>query len=307
MDSAQRPSTLTRDLIAADGRVVAARGRTIDLALLREVAAQAKPEQRQRPLYETSLAAAAFEAFSAPVLVHLVGAPEARGQAANAVADVRFPDAVWEELDLLRAEDPARFEHGLWTALVCARLFRSALGDAPGVSRMVGGALVHDLGMRYVSPELRSKREHLTREEALLLDEHPLHGAIVLASALGDAPAVQCALLHHTRASQAAPRVEGLSPVRGLDIIAVASAFAAMVAPRAFRPRPYDPRGATDQLLEEAAAGHFDVRAVRLLVHCLRGARGALQDLRLPRKLTGFRPKRNFHGVAGASAATAQR
>ncbi|GAC1345347.1 MAG: hypothetical protein NVS2B9_19750 [Myxococcales bacterium] len=307
MKSAQRAAVLTRDLVAADGRVIARRGRNVDLDLLREVAQGAKPEQRHRPLYETSLAAAALEAFSAPALVHLVGSPEARGQAANTVAEVRFPDPIWEELDLLRTEDPGRFEHGLWTALVAARLFRSALGDAPGVARMVGGALVHDLGMRYASPTLRWKREYLTRAEALQLEEHPLYGAIVLASVLGDAPAVHCALLHHTRAGHGYPRVDGFAQVRGLDLVAVASAFAAMVAPRPFRPRPYDPRGATDQLIEEATAGHFDVRAVRILVHCLRGAKGSFQDLRLPRELTGFRPQGNFHGVTGSSASGAAR
>ncbi|HXN56641.1 MAG TPA: HD domain-containing phosphohydrolase [Myxococcales bacterium] len=302
METAQAGSSLDRDLVAADGRFVAARGRLIGLDLLREVAQAAQPnEHRHRPLYETSLAAAALEAFGAPALTHLVGTPKARGEAANTVAEVRFPDAVWEELDLLRTEDPGRFEHGFWTALVAARLFRSALGDAPAVSRMVGGALVHDIGMRYVSPTLRWKREHLTRAEALKLEQHPIYGALVLASALGDAPAVHCALLHHTRAGLGYPRISGLASMRGLDLVAVASAFAALVSPRPFRPQPYDPRGATDQLIEEASAGHFDPRAVRLLIHCLRGAKGPFRDPRLPRKLTGFRPQGNLHGVAGCS------
>jgi HD-GYP domain-containing protein (c-di-GMP phosphodiesterase class II) len=305
LENVQRGSGLARDLVTADGRVIAVRGRRVNLELLREVAQTAKPHQRQRPLYETSLADAALEAFAAPALTHLVGSPEARGEAANTVSEVRFPDAVWEELDLLRTEDPARLQHALWSAMVAARMFRSALGDAPVVSRMVGGALVHDIGMRYVSPTLRWKRQHLTRTEAVKLEEHPLYGAVILASALGDAPAVHCALLHHTRAGLGYPRISGFASMRGLDLVAVASAFAAMVAPRPFRPRPYDPRGATDQLLEEAAAGHFDLRAVRLLVHCLRGAKGPFRDLKLPRKLTGFRPKGNFHGVGSVSAVAA--
>jgi len=117
---------------------------------------------------------------------------------------------------------------------------------------------------------------------------------------LGDAPAVHFALLHHTRAGFGYPRVQAEPPLRGLDLVSVASAFAALVSPRSFRLTPFSPRGAVDQLTDEARAGHFDPRAVRLLVHCLRGANGPLDDLRLPRKPTGFRPPLNFHGLSPA-------
>jgi hypothetical protein len=69
------------------------------------------------------------------------------------------------------------------------------------------------------------------------------------------------------------------------------------VAPRSYRAQPFNARGAIDQLLEEAAAGHFDVRGVRLLIHCLRGGGGRAAELVLPRKPTGFRPPSNRHGV----------
>ncbi len=105
------------------------------------------------------------------------------------------------------------------------------------------------------------------------------------------------ALLHHTRAGFGYPRVNGTAPLRGLDVVSVASAFAALIAPRSFRAQPYNARGAVDQLVEEAAAGHFDQRAVRLLIHCLRGAKGSLSDLQLPRKSTGYRPPANHHGL----------
>lgn len=298
-----RGSVLARSLVAADGRVIADAGVAVDLELLRKVGARAPSPIRQRPLHETAMASAVLDAFEAPELTHLVGSSEARAEAANTVAEVRFPDAIWEELDLLRTEDPSRFTHALWSALVAARLFRAAMGDAPALSRMVGGALVHDVGMRYAAPRLRWKREHLTAAEAAALEDHPLYGAIILASAMGDAPAVHFALLHHTRAGHGYPRVRSTAPLRGLEVIAVASAFAAMVAPRPFRPQPFNPRGAADQLLEEAKAGHFDDRAVRLLIHCLRGARGTLQELQLPVRATGFRPARNQHGVRRAAAA----
>jgi HD-GYP domain-containing protein (c-di-GMP phosphodiesterase class II) len=109
---------------------------------------------------------------------------------------------------------------------------------------------------------------------------------------------VHFALLHHTRAGYGYPRVQRQPPLRGLDIVSVASAFAALIAPRSFRRQPYDPRGAVEQLAEETEAGHFDERALRLLVHCLRGAAGDPGDVQLPREHRGFRPPVNHHEVA---------
>ena len=301
MDCLLAGMILTRDVVAADGRIIASRGEVVDLDFLRELTARAPKQLRSRPLHETSIADAVLEALDAPPLEHLVNPSQARGQIADALADVRFPDEIWAELESLRLDDPARFTHAIWTALVAARMFRSALGDAPGIPRMLGGALVHDLGMRLASPRLRSKRDHLSKAEAMALEDHPLLGALLLASVLGDAPPVHFALLHHARSGHGYPRVRSHAPLRGLDLISTASAFAAMVSPRAFRAQAFSPRGAIDQLLEEAQAGHFDERAVRLLVHCMRGAKGALLELRLPRQLTGFRPAENSHGVLAAA------
>jgi len=303
-DFALAGTVLTRDLVAASGKLVASRGEIADLGYLKEIAARAPRDARQRALHETKVSEAVLESFDAAPLQPLAGPPDARAQIADALCEVRFPEAVWEELDALREEDAVRFQHAVWTAVVAARLFRAALGEAPGLSRLVGGALVHDIGMRHSAQRLRFKRDHLTANEALTLEDHPIVGALVLASALGDAPAVHFALLHHTRAGFGYPRVAGKPPLRGLDLVAVASAFAALVAPRPFRQQPFNARGAADQLCDEATAGYFDGRAVRLLIHCMRGAKGPMTDLKLPRTATGFRPTRNHHGVTRAQEQT---
>jgi HD-GYP domain-containing protein (c-di-GMP phosphodiesterase class II) len=291
-------TVLTKDLFAADGRLVAARGEIIDMSFLKALAARAPRDLHDRPLFEATLAEPVLEAFEAPALQNLVGAETTRALAADVLSDVRFPQQIWDELEALRREDPPRFQHGIWTAVISARLFRAALGTAPGLARLVGGALTHDLGMRHVAVRLRHKRDHLTPAEALALEDHPLVGALLLASVMGDAPAVHFALLHHTRAGFGYPRVNGKPPLRGLDLITVASAFAALVAPRPFRLLPYNARGAVDQLVDDSTAGHFDPRAVRLLIQCLRGSTGQLWEMPLSRAPTGFRPPVNHHGVA---------
>ena len=303
MDLGHSGTVLTRNLFAADGRPVASRGQIVDLSLLKEVAGRALRGVRERPLFETTHAETLLEAFESPALLHLAGTETTRALAADALSEVRFPQTVWDELEALRMQDGPRYQHAIFTGITAARLFRAALGNGPGVPRMVGGALVHDLGMLHVAARLRYKRDHLTRAEALALEDHPILGALVLASALGDAPAVHFALLHHTRAGFGYPQMQGKTPLRGLDLVAVSSAFAALVCPRSFRLTPFSARGAVDQLVEDAQAGHFDPRAVRLLIHCLRGARGPMNDLQLPQAPTGFRPQVNNHGLSPESRA----
>jgi HD-GYP domain-containing protein (c-di-GMP phosphodiesterase class II) len=298
-------TVLAKDLTAADGRLVAGRGEIVDLECLRHVSSLAPRGLRERPLFETTLAEAVLEAFDAEPLSHLVGDHPRRSQVADVLAEVRFPQQIWDEVDALRREDPMRFQHAVWTAIVSARLFHLALGNAPGLSKLIGGALTHDLGMRVAGSRLRYKKDHLSRAEAIAVEEHPLVGALLLASVLGDAPAVHFALLHHTRAGRGYPRVEGTPPLRGLDVVTAASAFSALIAPRPFREGAYSPRGAIDQLSEDAAAGHFDVRAVKLLIHCMRGGKGTVSAIELPKQMTGFRPPENFHGVYQDSRLTA--
>jgi HD-GYP domain-containing protein (c-di-GMP phosphodiesterase class II) len=290
-------TVLARDLIASDGRRIGAKGELVDLSTLRQVARLA-PRYRELPLWRTALADSVLAAFEEPALAHLVGTEEPRAQVAEVLSAVQFPTPLWEELGIVRAEDPARFQHAVWSALVASRLFCTALGSDVGVARVVGGALVHDLGMRVAAGALRENADHLTRAEAEALEDHPLLGALLVAAVLGDAPAVQFALLHHLGAR--VPPGPSHRPLRGIDVLGVSSAFAALVAPRPFRPDPFSPRGAVDQLMEESSDGRFDLRAVLLLVHCMRGAVGPRAELKLPTILTGYRPLRNQYGLAAA-------
>jgi hypothetical protein len=289
---------IASDLVAADGRVVVPRGARLDLATLGEVAARAPRGLPEKRLFETTHAEEVLEAFESPAMQHLTGSEPLRALAADVLAEVRFPQPIWDELEALRQQDGPRYLHAIFTGITAARLFRTAMGTAPGLSRLVGGALVHDIGMRHLAVRLRYKRDHLTPADALALENHPLLGAVLLGSVLGDAPAVHFALLHHTRAGFGYPRVQEQPPLRGLDLISVASSFAALVSPRSFRLTPFSPRGAVDQLADDARSGHFDPRAVRLLVQCLRGASGSLDQLQLPRTSTGFRPPLNYHGLS---------
>jgi len=163
---------------------VASRGEIVDLAVLRDVADKSRPAGRARPLFETGVADAALQALEPPALAHLVASDGLRAPAADALSEVRFSQALWDELLALEREDGPRYQ-----------------------------------------------------------------------------------------------------------------AFAALIAPRSYRQKAFDTRGAVDQLVDEADASHFDTRAVRLLIHCLRGNTSAPGKLVVARQPRGFRPPGNHHGL----------
>jgi HD-GYP domain-containing protein (c-di-GMP phosphodiesterase class II) len=100
---------------------------------------------------------------------------------------------------------------------------------------------------------------------------------------------VDAALSHHWRAGQGYPRLPS-PPTRSIEVVGVASAFAALTQPRPFRSEPFDPRGAADLLIAEAAAGRADPGSVKLLVHALRGAQGEVRAVRFGRERQGHAP-----------------
>ena len=59
-------TVLTKDLVAADGQLVASRGEIVDLGTLKDVAAKAPRGVREKPLFETECSQAVLEAFEAP-------------------------------------------------------------------------------------------------------------------------------------------------------------------------------------------------------------------------------------------------
>ena len=291
-------TVLTKDLYAADGRLVASRGEIIDLDSVKDVASRAPRGARERPLFETPHAEEVLEAFEAPALHHLVGTEETRALAADALVEVRFPQAVWEELEALRREDgratstrsgprssprassatrsaPRRAWRG-WSARRCSTT------SACGTSRCGCGSSA------ITSPAPRRWRWRTIRSSARCSSP--------ACSATRRRCTSRCSTIPAPDSGY--PRMQGTPPLRGLDVVAVASAFAALVAPRSFRLQPYNPRGAIDQLTDEAEAGHFDRRAVRILIQCLRNLPGGFQELKLPTRHTGFRPPVNHHGVA---------
>ena len=284
---------VARDLVDARGTVLARRGFVITPVLIEETAQRA-PSHDRIALSDTVLAEDIRLPTSDPPYRHLFRANSAEAAVRRAFAAARLPQAIVDEVAALRVADAARYRHALATAAITGRMLLAAVGDVPAVSELVLAGLLHDIGMRHVSFHLVRNTDELDPREIHDVAAHPLLGAWYLASILGPHPAVQAALGHHWKNGHGYPAL-AKPPMRAVEVVSTASAFAALTQVRPFRPEPFDARGAIDVLVAEANIGQRDAETVRLLVHTLRGGQGEVRSVRFARARLGHAPTVNRH------------
>lgn len=295
--------TLGHDLIDCRGDVVAPKGFVLSPQSIAEAARAAAPARRVA-LADTPLAEDVAAPLDEPVYQHLFGGAGVRQAVERALLRIELPPALFDELVAVRRAHPPLHRHGVTTAAVAARLLLAAVGGARGVPDQAAAGLVHDLGMRHAPLRLMRNRDRLTRQEASEVAAHPLTGAYHLARLLGNHPAVAAAHAHHWRCGQGYPRLSAL-PSRSTELVAVASAYAALTQPRPFRSDAYDARAAADVLVADARAGTADGNSVKLLVHALRGGKGDPRAVRFGASRGGQVPEVNRHRPVAAPAAEA--
>lgn len=275
---------LSEDLVDSRGRVLAARGAVVSPESIAD-AAQRAPALPRQPISETRLAADVEAPLADPVYKHLFPGDHVRDSVRRLMLAAPLPEALADELLALRRAGSHVHPHAFATAGIAVRMLLGVVGNARAVPELAAAALLHDLGMRYVPERILRDGERLAGDDALRIAMHPLLGAYHVASVLGPHPAVTAARVHHWRSGQGYP-VLSEPPTRSMEVISVASAFAALTQPRPFRSTAYDARGASDVLVAEAGAGKADASTVRLLVHTLRGGRGDPRAIRFARDRT---------------------
>jgi hypothetical protein len=284
---------LPEELVDVRGEVVAARGFVLSPESIADAAAAARPIERV-PLAGTPLAADVPVPIGDHAYRHLFPDDGTRDAVRRALLAIRLPEVLFEELLAERRAASPVHGHAMVTAAITVRMLIGVVGDARGVPELAAAALLHDLGMRHLPPRLGRLRERLGQDEALRVAAHPFLGAYHLARVLGDHPAVSAALGHHWRCGQGYPNLPS-EPTRSMEVVAVASAFAALTQPRPFRSAAYDARGAADVLVSEAVGGQADANTVKLLVHALRGGTGDPRAIRFGRERGGHGPDVNRH------------
>ena len=285
--------TLTRDLVDSRGVLLGQKGLVISISSVLDRArrrgathAEAVPDARLADELCSPLGEAHYRQLFRNAAVEAA--------VVRALQGIRLPPPLHDELRALAVHDPARYRHAITTAAVATRMFVAAVGEAPAIAQMATAGLLHDLGMRHVGSHVAHKADALEQHEIMDVASHPLLGAWHLATTLGPHPAVEAALAHHWRGGHGYPCLRR-PPSRSVEVVAVASAFAALTQARAFRSGPFDARGAVDLLVGEVKAGRADATTVRLLVHAMRGARGEVKDVRFARQRLGHAPAVNRH------------
>jgi hypothetical protein len=285
---------LEQDLVDCRDQVLGRQGLVVSPQAVEEAAQRAPPLPRRR-LEDTPLRAEALAPLGEAAYGHLFDPPGVRDAVDRALRAVALPEPLVDELLALRRAAPAQLDHAFASAAIASRMLLAAVGPAArGIPELAAAALLHDIGMRHLPRRLQKNRDRLTREEERVVATHPLLGAYHLASVLGSHPAVNAALAHHWRCGQGYPALAG-PPPRSTEVIAVASSFAALTQPRAFRSAAYSARGAADVLVAEAALGHADGVTVKLLVHALRGGKGEVHAIRFGHERPGHAPEVNRH------------
>jgi HD domain len=290
--------TLEHDLVDCRGARVARRGTVISPEAIAEAAQRAAVLPR-RPIADTVLARDILEPLDASGYRHLFEGDSVRDAVVRLIGNAQLPEVLVEELVAARRHAAALHAHAFATASIAVRVLLSVVGAARGVPDLAAAALLHDLGMLHLPPRLREPSARLPREDRLRIAAHPLTGAYHLALVLGAHPAVAAARSHHWRCGQGYPAL-GTAPSRSIEVVSVASAFAALTQPRAFRSAAYSARGAADVLVAEAAVGHADTNTVRLLVHALRGGRGDPRAIRFGHEREGHAPEVNRYAPVEA-------
>jgi HD-GYP domain-containing protein (c-di-GMP phosphodiesterase class II) len=292
---------LERDLADCQGRILARRGQEVTAAAVAAAARAALPRPAL-PLSGSVVAEDLRHPFAEPACRHLFRLRNVQATVEKVILAARLPEALHEELSALREHDVARYRHGLTTAAVATRMLLAVVGEAEALPDLAAAALLHDLGMRHVAENLGHSGRPLEPIEVREIAAHPLLGAWHLATVLGPHPAVEAALGHHWRQGRGYPALPE-APPRSVEVIAVASAWAAMTASRHFRSAPYDARGAADVLIAEAQGGEADLEAVRLLVHALRGGAGDVRQVQFGRQRLGHAPEENRHTLVAHAVA----
>ena len=140
--------------------------------------------------------------------------------------------------------------------------------DENVIERIKWAGLLHDIGKIGIRDNILLKEGPLTREERILMNQHPTIGAEIVAPASQlhrEAPLIRA---HHEwfNGSGYPDGIEALDIPLGARILTIADAYEAMTSSRPYRKTPLTHEQAVNQL-EQGAGIQFDPEIVPILVN----------------------------------------
>ncbi|GAF25729.1 HD-GYP domain-containing protein [Neomoorella thermoacetica] len=165
--------------------------------------------------------------------------------------------AIHNWLGRLAAHSPFTYRHSLGVASLALNLARIYGMDQGECQAIYAGALIHDVGKITIANALLMKKGPLTREEWLVIKNHPRAG-VELLTASGISPGIlEFVAYHHERWDGGGYNgLKGPDIPLGARIIALADAFEAMTSQRPYQQNRTLPNALAE--VENNAGTQFD-------------------------------------------------
>ncbi len=197
--------------------------------------------------------------------------------------DQRDTDRIIHDLaESIQKRDVLTYDHCQRVAGYAARLARRMGWDQQSAHQLALAALVHDLGKTWIGNDILFKESALSGEERLLMEQHPLVGARMLAGYDLDSFLIETVLYHH-EAYDGTGYPTGLRgeeiPI-GARMLTVADVYDALLSAR-----PYKAALSAEEVkhyLVAEAGRRFDPHIVTAFIHALDPAADRIITRRLP-------------------------
>mgnify|MGYP000947203660 CR=1 FL=1 len=180
-----------------------------------------------------------------------------RRQFRTVVTEIVTQRPIAEELGVLLQTDRFLFDHSLQVALLSCVVGLAKNYDMAKLHDLIVGALLFDIGMTRLSPDIVKSKLPLTAAERAELKQHTVKGFEILSRLPGVSQAsAKCALMHHERyRGNGYPfGVKHKDIPEYAQIVGMADMYDALISPRHHR-QPFTLGEAMEYLF---AAGNYD-------------------------------------------------
>jgi putative nucleotidyltransferase with HDIG domain len=200
--------------------------------------------------------------FIGPLVAFVFALPLYTTRAAyKAVVDIRsmFTQTVRALASAIDARDPSTRRHSDHVSGIAVEIGQVMSLSEPEIEQLEWAGLLHDIGKIGIRDAVLLKPERLTREERMLMNEHPAKGEEILRD-VDQLAKVRPLIRHHHEwynGSGYPDRLIGEEIPLLARVLHVADAFEAMTASRLYRPVPLSPAEALAEL-QRYAGIQFD-------------------------------------------------
>jgi putative nucleotidyltransferase with HDIG domain len=185
-------------------------------------------------------------------------------------AGQRETDQIFHDLAAsIQERDVQTYEHCQRVSGYAQRLARRMGWDLEQAHRLALAALVHDLGKTWIGNDILLKESALSREERLLMEQHPLVGAQMLAGYSLDPFYIETVLYHHESYDGTGypSGLRGEEIPIGARMLTVVDVYDALTTARSYK-TAFTPE-VTRQYLQAEAGRRFDPYMVTAFLHTL--------------------------------------